>query len=45
LLWNDPDDDANGWEDNERGCGMVFGKKQLEEFLKRYDIDLVVRGH
>jgi len=21
LLWNDPDDDVNDWEENERGCG------------------------
>ena len=27
LLWNDPDDDVNDWEENERGCGQVFGKK------------------
>ena len=29
LLWNDPDEDCNGWEENERGCGWVFGHKQL----------------
>lgn len=27
LLWNDPDDDINDWEENERGCGQIFGKK------------------
>lgn len=21
LLWNDPDEDAVDWEENERGCG------------------------
>ena len=26
LLWNDPED-VNDWEENERGCGQVFGKK------------------
>ena len=29
LMWNDPDDDVKDWEDNERGCGYVFGKKPL----------------
>jgi serine/threonine-protein phosphatase PP1 catalytic subunit len=33
------------WEENERGCGYVFGKKQLAEFLKRHDLDLICRGH
>ena len=45
LLWNDPDDDVRDWEENERGCGFVFGRKQLEEFLKRHDLDLICRGH
>ena len=27
LLWNDPDEEARGWEENERGCGYVFGLK------------------
>ena len=45
LLWNDPDDDVRDWEENERGCGWVFGRKQLEEFLKRHDLDLICRGH
>jgi serine/threonine-protein phosphatase PP1 catalytic subunit len=26
LLWNDPDDAVNDWEENERGCGHVFGR-------------------
>ena len=27
LLWNDPDEDVNDWEENERGCGFIFGHK------------------
>ena len=27
LLWNDPEEDARDWEENERGCGYVFGRK------------------
>ena len=45
LLWNDPDEDARGWEENERGCGYIFGHKQLEECLNRHDLDLICRGH
>jgi len=29
LLWNDPDEDCKDWEENERGCGWVFGYKSL----------------
>lgn len=45
LLWNDPDDEARDWEENERGCGYVFGRKQLEDFLRKHDLDLICRGH
>ena len=45
LLWNDPDEDCREWEENERGCGYVFGKKPLEDFLKKFDLDLICRGH
>ena len=33
LLWNDPDEDVLDWSENERGCGEVFGHKQLQNFL------------
>ena len=45
LLWNDPDEIARDWEDNERGCGYIFGRKQLQDFLERFDLDLICRGH
>ena len=45
LVWNDPDEDVRGWEENERGCGYVFGHKQLEECLEKHDLDLICRGH
>ena len=45
LLWNDPDEVIDSWEDNERGCGYIFGRTQLQEFLKKMDLDLICRGH
>ena len=45
ILWNDPSDDVNDWTDSDRGCGYLFGKKQLEEFLKKHDLDLICRAH
>lgn len=45
LLWSDPSDVTVDWEDNERGVSYCFGKKVLDEFLAKFDLDLVCRGH
>lgn len=45
LLWSDPSDSAVDWEDNERGVSYCFGKIIINEFLARYDMDLICRAH
>lgn len=45
LLWSDPSDTALDWEDNERGVSFCFGKAIINEFLVRYDMDLICRAH
>ncbi|KAI8885206.1 serine/threonine-protein phosphatase PP-Z1 [Backusella circina FSU 941] len=45
LLWSDPSDTALEWEDNERGVSYCFGKKIVNEFLAKHDLDLVCRAH
>ncbi|KAF7723171.1 serine/threonine protein phosphatase Pzh1 [Apophysomyces ossiformis] len=45
LLWSDPSDATNDWEENERGVSYCFGKKVLNDFLARFDLDLVCRAH
>ncbi|KAI9509089.1 Metallo-dependent phosphatase-like protein [Russula earlei] len=45
LLWSDPSDTALDWEDNERGVSFCFGKAIINEFLMRYDMDLICRAH
>jgi serine/threonine-protein phosphatase PP1 catalytic subunit len=45
LLWSDPSDNALEWEDNERGVSYCFGKSVINEFLTRYDMDLICRAH
>ncbi|KAI8881688.1 serine/threonine-protein phosphatase PP-Z [Backusella circina FSU 941] len=45
LLWSDPAEIDNDWEDNERGVSYVFGKKVINEFLAKFDLDLVCRAH
>lgn len=45
LLWSDPSDSAADWEDNERGVSYCFGKAVINDFLVRYDMDLICRAH
>ncbi|KAI7848345.1 serine/threonine-protein phosphatase PP-Z [Circinella umbellata] len=45
LLWSDPSDVTVDWEDNERGVSYCFGKKVINEFLAKFDLDLVCRAH
>lgn len=45
LLWSDPSDTAVDWEDNERGVSYCFGKQVIQEFLAKYDFDLICRAH
>ncbi|KAF8525058.1 phosphoprotein phosphatase PPZ [Hysterangium stoloniferum] len=45
LLWSDPSDTALEWEDNERGVSFCFGKAIINDFLGRYDMDLICRAH
>ncbi|ORZ13219.1 Metallo-dependent phosphatase-like protein [Absidia repens] len=45
LLWSDPSDTAVEWEENERGVSYCFGRRIVNEFLAKHDLDLVCRAH
>lgn len=45
LLWSDPADTQNEWEDNERGVSYVFSKVAINKFLSKFGFDLVCRAH
>uniref|UniRef100_A0AC34QHA0 Serine/threonine-protein phosphatase n=1 Tax=Panagrolaimus sp. JU765 TaxID=591449 RepID=A0AC34QHA0_9BILA len=45
LLWSDPDKNANGWGENDRGVSFVFGPEIVAKFLHRHDLDLICRAH
>ena len=45
ILWSDPDDDVEGWDENERGVSYIFGPKIVTKFLKKHDLDLICRAH
>jgi len=45
ILWSDPDKDANGWSENDRGVSYTFGQDVVAKFLQKNDFDLIVRAH
>lgn len=45
LLWSDPEKEAQGWGENERGVSFVFGQEVVNVFLKKHDLDLICRAH
>ena len=45
LLWSDPDPDAKGWGESDRGVSFTFGADVVAKFLQRTDLDLVCRAH
>jgi serine/threonine-protein phosphatase PP1 catalytic subunit len=45
FLWGDPDVDISGWAENDRGVSYVFGSDVVENFVKKHNLDVVVRAH
>ncbi|VEU35301.1 unnamed protein product [Pseudo-nitzschia multistriata] len=45
LLWADPEPGIEGWDENDRGVSYVFGEDVVEEFVKKHDLDVIVRAH
>lgn len=45
LLWSDPDQNVNGWGQNDRGVSFTFSASIIDKFLKSNDLDLVCRAH
>lgn len=45
ILWSDPCDKTNSWDDNDRGVSFVFSKDIAKKFVKKNNLDLIVRAH
>ncbi|KAG0439567.1 Serine/threonine-protein phosphatase PP1-2 [Dictyocoela muelleri] len=45
LLWSDPENDINGWRENDRGVSYVFGDDIVRMMVEKFDLDLIVRAH
>eukprot|EP01130_Rhizamoeba_saxonica_P013690 TRINITY_DN5866_c0_g1_i1.p1 TRINITY_DN5866_c0_g1~~TRINITY_DN5866_c0_g1_i1.p1 ORF type:complete len:770 (+),score=155.00 TRINITY_DN5866_c0_g1_i1:30-2339(+) len=45
LLWSDPEETVDYWEENARGAGILFGELLTKEFNRKNHIEFVVRSH
>ena len=45
LLWSDPDFTITEWGPNDRGTTVCYGPKAAEKFLKRNNLQTIIRGH
>jgi hypothetical protein len=44
-LWSDPEKDIKEFLENDRGVSCIFGEKQVYDFNRKNELDLVVRAH
>ena len=45
ILWSDPDENASGFGENDRGVSCTFNETVLKNFLAKNDLDLLCRAH
>uniref|UniRef100_A0A1I7UR89 protein-serine/threonine phosphatase n=1 Tax=Caenorhabditis tropicalis TaxID=1561998 RepID=A0A1I7UR89_9PELO len=45
IMWSDPEQNINGFENSTRGIGHVFGENALTETMNRLGVQLVARAH
>lgn len=45
LVWSDPTNDFLDFVPSDRGAGVLFGKRAVEQFLQNSNLSLLVRGH
>ena len=45
LLNSDPDIEAVNYDENDKGVSVIFGESIVEYFLKKFDLDFIVRGN
>lgn len=45
ILWSDPEEGISGTYPSPRGAGKLFGKDVTTEFLKIFNVKVLIRGH
>lgn len=44
LMWSDPEE-IEGWSQNHRGVGWLFGARVVDEFNEHNGLTLIARAH
>lgn len=45
LVWSDPQKNARGFQKSDRGTGVLFNDQKLNQFLRRNNLELMIRSH
>lgn len=45
ILWSDPNEAIENVSESPRGAGKLFGRKVTAEVLKRFGVNILIRGH
>lgn len=45
LLWSDPAEEGDGWQENDRGTSVTYGPDVVDKFLSAHKFDLLCRAH
>lgn len=45
LVWSDPNNNCEHFDDNDRGTSYVYGYQSVKTFLDKMQLDLLVRAH
>lgn len=45
LLWSDPDNNAKGFQESQRGNGVAFGRFALKKFMEDNNLVHIFRAH
>ena len=45
LLWSDPSDKIDLFDENKRGRGCLFGRQAIFDFIKTSGYQCIIRGH
>jgi len=45
IIWSDPGEGVDGWGYNDRGVSFTYGEDVVKQFLRKHELDLIVRAH
>lgn len=45
ILWGDPSEEIDDFNESQRGAGFIFGKNAIIEFLRKVNCKYLIRSH